>query len=98
MIKKSCFFTVLTWPSEILKIHLRDEVLSPEVDLEVLARDTPTFSGSDLKRKSSCAIFDWTLSSSKSTFSRLVRICSIRRSEGERFGAMGRRKKQGASI
>ena len=48
------------WPScssvlirclEILRILLRDEVLSPEVDLKVLARDTPTFSGSDLKRK-----------------------------------------------
>ncbi|KAH9966733.1 hypothetical protein BC827DRAFT_1264662 [Russula dissimulans] len=34
---------------EILKILLRDEDLSPEVDLKGLARDTPTFSGSDLK-------------------------------------------------
>jgi len=45
---------VLNRPPEILRIHLRDEGLSPEVDLKVLARDTPTFSGSDLKRKSSC--------------------------------------------
>jgi SpoVK/Ycf46/Vps4 family AAA+-type ATPase len=48
-----------SWPSyssvlipEILKILLRDEDLSPEVDLKVLARGTPTFSASDLKRKS----------------------------------------------
>jgi ATP-dependent Zn protease len=47
---KISFLFVLTGPPEILKIHLRDEVLSPEVDLKVLARDTPTFSGSDLKR------------------------------------------------
>jgi ATP-dependent Zn protease len=45
-------FFVLTGLPEILKILLRDENLSPEVDLSILARDTPTFSGSDLKRKS----------------------------------------------
>lgn len=48
----AAFFFCLIGPPEILKIHLRDEALSPEVDLKVLARDTPTFSGSDLKRKS----------------------------------------------
>ena len=68
-------------PPEILKIHLRDEVLSPEVELKVLARDTPTFSGSDLKRESSCpAVFGRIVSSSTVHFSRFVRICSIRRS------------------
>lgn len=46
------YSSILIEPPEILKILLRDEVLSPEVDLKVLARDTPTFSGSDLKRKS----------------------------------------------
>jgi len=43
---------------EILKIHLRDEALSPEVDLKVLARDTPTFSGSDLKHLCVSAALD----------------------------------------
>jgi len=43
---------------EILKIHLRDEVLSPEVDLKVLARDTLTFSGSDLKHLCVSAALD----------------------------------------
>jgi SpoVK/Ycf46/Vps4 family AAA+-type ATPase len=42
----------MTGSLEILKILLRDETLSPDVDLKILARDTPTFSGSDLKRKS----------------------------------------------
>lgn len=41
-------------PTEILKIHLRDEALSPGIDLKDLARDTPTFSGSDLKRELPC--------------------------------------------
>lgn len=35
---------------EILKILLRDETLSPEMDLHTLAKQTETFSGSDLKR------------------------------------------------
>ena len=35
--------------AEILKIMLRDEILSPSVDLQKLARDTASFSGSDLK-------------------------------------------------
>lgn len=43
---------------EILKILLRDEVLAPEVDLKVLARDTPTFSGSDLKHLCVSAALD----------------------------------------
>ncbi|KAL8760512.1 MAG: hypothetical protein Q9184_003310 [Pyrenodesmia sp. 2 TL-2023] len=34
---------------EILKIHLRSEVLDPEVSLAKLAADTPLYSGSDLK-------------------------------------------------
>ncbi|KAL8928846.1 MAG: hypothetical protein Q9208_001624 [Pyrenodesmia sp. 3 TL-2023] len=34
---------------EILKIHLKSEVLDPEVSLETLAADTPLYSGSDLK-------------------------------------------------
>jgi len=54
MVSRSPIFSrVLTRSPEILKILLRDETLSPDVDLKVLARDTPTFSGSDLKRKSS---------------------------------------------
>ncbi|KAI9510850.1 hypothetical protein F5148DRAFT_1298209 [Russula earlei] len=43
---------------EILKILLREEVLSPEVDLKALARDTPTFSGSDLKHVCVSAALD----------------------------------------
>ncbi|KAI0256767.1 hypothetical protein BJV78DRAFT_1272850 [Lactifluus subvellereus] len=43
---------------EILKILLRDEDLSPEVDLKILARDTPTFSGSDLKHVCVSAALD----------------------------------------
>lgn len=35
---------------EIMKILLRDETLSPELDLEALAKRTESFSGSDLKR------------------------------------------------
>lgn len=38
--------------SEILKILLRDEVLGEDVDLSVLAKQTESFSGSDLKRSS----------------------------------------------
>jgi SpoVK/Ycf46/Vps4 family AAA+-type ATPase len=34
---------------EILKIHLRDEQLAPDVDLAGLAKKTPYYSGSDLK-------------------------------------------------
>lgn len=34
---------------EILKIHLKSEILDPEVSLEKLAADTPLYSGSDLK-------------------------------------------------
>lgn len=37
---------------EILKILLRDEILSPDLDLKVLAKRTESFSGSDLKRQS----------------------------------------------
>jgi len=37
--------------SEILKILLRDETLGPDVDLKVLSKRTPSFSGSDLKRQ-----------------------------------------------
>ncbi|KAI9446395.1 hypothetical protein H4582DRAFT_2116806 [Lactarius indigo] len=43
---------------EILKILLRDETLSPDVDLKALARDTPTFSGSDLKHACVSAALD----------------------------------------
>ncbi|KAI9466274.1 hypothetical protein BJY52DRAFT_1143281 [Lactarius psammicola] len=43
---------------EILKILLRDETLSPDVDLKALARDTPTFSGSDLKHVCVSAALD----------------------------------------
>jgi hypothetical protein len=35
---------------EILKIHLRDEVLAADVDLQALAKQAEHFSGSDLKR------------------------------------------------
>lgn len=34
---------------EILKIHLKDEILAEEVDLESIAKQTPFYSGSDLK-------------------------------------------------
>lgn len=37
-------------PAEILKILLRDETLADDVDLQVLAQKTESFSGSDLKR------------------------------------------------
>lgn len=37
--------------SEILKILLRDEPIAQDVDLTVLARQTESFSGSDLKRE-----------------------------------------------
>lgn len=37
---------------EILKILLRDETMSPDLDLKALARRTESFSGSDLKRRS----------------------------------------------
>ncbi|KAH9180615.1 hypothetical protein EDB89DRAFT_1920100 [Lactarius sanguifluus] len=43
---------------EILKILLRNEALSPDVDLKALARDTPTFSGSDLKHACVSAALD----------------------------------------
>ncbi|KAH9063373.1 P-loop containing nucleoside triphosphate hydrolase protein [Lactarius vividus] len=43
---------------EILKILLRNETLSPNVDLKALARDTPTFSGSDLKHACVSAALD----------------------------------------
>ncbi|KIO28158.1 hypothetical protein M407DRAFT_231109 [Tulasnella calospora MUT 4182] len=36
---------------EILKIHLRDETLAPDVDLAVLAEQTEMYSGSDLKSR-----------------------------------------------
>ena len=42
---------VLTRSPEIMKILLRNETLSPDVNLKALAQDTPMFSGSDLKRK-----------------------------------------------
>src|SRR5690606_21678691 len=34
---------------EILKVHARNKPLAPDVDLEVLARRTPGFSGADLE-------------------------------------------------
>lgn len=34
---------------EILKIHLKDEALEPNIDLPAIARQTPFYSGSDLK-------------------------------------------------
>ena len=40
---------------EILKIHLKDETLDPEVSLSRLAADTPFYSGSDLKNLSVAA-------------------------------------------
>lgn len=43
---------------EILKILLRDETLSPDVEMKTLARDTPTFSGSDLKHVCVSAALD----------------------------------------
>ncbi|KAI0273698.1 hypothetical protein BC834DRAFT_223103 [Gloeopeniophorella convolvens] len=43
---------------EILKILLRDELLSPGVDVKALARDTPAFSGSDLKHVCVSAALD----------------------------------------
>jgi hypothetical protein len=89
MIVTACY--ILTGSPEILKILLRDESLSPEVDLKTLARDTPTFSGSDLKRKSrsvfgsaSC-IFDPFLLPP-----RRMCICGTRCSQGECLGTMGR--------
>lgn len=43
------------YPQEILKILLRDEQLGGDVDVQKLAKRTPLFSGSDLKRMcSSC--------------------------------------------
>lgn len=36
---------------EILKILLRDEILAPDLDIKALAKQTDTFSGSDLKRE-----------------------------------------------
>ncbi|KAH0536830.1 hypothetical protein FGG08_006328 [Glutinoglossum americanum] len=33
----------------ILRIHLKDEILAPDVDIAALARDTPSHTGSDLK-------------------------------------------------
>ena len=39
----------------ILKIHLRDEILDPEVSLASLASQTPFYSGSDLKNMSVAA-------------------------------------------
>jgi SpoVK/Ycf46/Vps4 family AAA+-type ATPase len=39
----------------ILKIHLKDEVLAPDVDLSKLATETPFYSGSDLKNLSVAA-------------------------------------------
>ena len=39
----------------ILKIHLKDEQLNPEISLESLASETPYYSGSDLKNLSVAA-------------------------------------------
>ncbi|KAH7889284.1 hypothetical protein F5I97DRAFT_497878 [Phlebopus sp. FC_14] len=47
-----------TQREEILKILLRDETLSPEVDLKALAKRTETFSGSDLKHLCVSAVLD----------------------------------------
>lgn len=50
------YHTFLFWPDnsfvllEILKILLRDELLSPDINLDALAKQTEAFSGSDLKR------------------------------------------------
>ncbi|OCH95005.1 AAA-domain-containing protein [Obba rivulosa] len=44
--------------NEILKILLRDETLSPDVDLKVLAKRTECFSGSDLKHLCVSAALD----------------------------------------
>ncbi|MCL6610470.1 MAG: ATP-dependent zinc metalloprotease FtsH [Peptococcaceae bacterium] len=38
----------LTGRKEILKVHIRGKPLAPDVDLEVLARRTPGFTGADL--------------------------------------------------
>ncbi|EIN07490.1 AAA-domain-containing protein [Punctularia strigosozonata HHB-11173 SS5] len=43
---------------EILKILLRDETLAPDVDLKALAKQTETFSGSDLKHLCVAAALD----------------------------------------
>ncbi|TFY57272.1 hypothetical protein EVJ58_g7120 [Rhodofomes roseus] len=43
---------------EILKILLRDETLAEDVDLEVLAKRTESFSGSDLKHLCVAAVLD----------------------------------------
>ncbi|KAG8930208.1 hypothetical protein FRC02_004510 [Tulasnella sp. 418] len=43
---------------EILKILLRDEVLAPDIDLSALAKQTETFSGSDLKHLCVSAALD----------------------------------------
>ncbi|KDQ18032.1 hypothetical protein BOTBODRAFT_29345 [Botryobasidium botryosum FD-172 SS1] len=43
---------------EIMKILLRDEVLAPEVDLSTLAKQTESFSGSDLKHLCVSAALD----------------------------------------
>ncbi|KAI0797892.1 hypothetical protein C8Q75DRAFT_24213 [Abortiporus biennis] len=43
---------------EILRILLRDEVLAPDVDLNLLARKTESFSGSDLKHLCVSAALD----------------------------------------
>jgi len=40
--------------AEILKILLRDELLAADLDIRQLAKQTESFSGSDLKRKSIC--------------------------------------------
>ena len=40
--------------AEILKILLRDESLADDVDLKQLAKQTESFSGSDLKRECLC--------------------------------------------
>jgi hypothetical protein len=81
--------SVLIWRLEILKILLRDEVLSPEVDLKVLARDTSTFSGSDLKRKLGISGLSRALIIVVQ-FTRRLRVCSIGRSQGEGLSALGR--------
>lgn len=49
--RTSCFH-----PLAILKILLKNEQLAPDVDLAKLAKDTDTYSGSDLKRQSSALL------------------------------------------
>ena len=46
-------------PTEILKIHLRDERLGEDVDLTALGVKTEYFSGSDLKRSYSVGFEHW---------------------------------------